>query len=92
MGKSAAYTFIVEYWNNGRPQDVTICGWDNGHSPYAHGRPTKANLKRYIDGLRNSISVGGVNAHLIGRINLPDEARIVRQSNGEVVAEYRYHA
>jgi hypothetical protein len=56
------------------------------------GKPTAANIEKYIRAFVESQKIGGCNEHLArsaGFIQVPNCARIVRQSDGQVVAEWR---
>ena len=60
-----------------------------------YGRPTEANLERFIDAMASSQKSGGANAHLAeayGQIVVTSSARIVRQLDGEVVASWKASA
>jgi len=52
-----------------------------------NGPPTNANLARAIGAFEQSTVPGGINGHL-GRA-VVESARIVRQKDGAVMAEYR---
>ncbi len=55
------------------------------------GRPTDANLERYVFAYVDSLKSGGVNVHLsesLGYMPIPHAARVVRQSTGQVVASW----
>lgn len=63
---------------------VNRMGWD--------GRPTVANLERYVFAYVDSLKAGGVNAHIsesLGYIPIPHSARIVRQKTGRIVASWQ---
>lgn len=60
----------------------TPAGWNAKHS----GRPTAANLARYVEGLEESTREGGVNAHLGATVVW--SAKIIRQATGDTVATY----
>lgn len=51
-----------------------------------YGRPTDANLARFVKGLVESTKPGGVNSHL-GQLYIT-AAQVVRQATGEIVAVY----
>jgi hypothetical protein len=60
----------------------TPMAWPTKHA----GRPSDEALRAYVEGFEASTREGGVNAHLGEEFVL--DARVVRQSNGEVVATY----
>ncbi len=50
-----------------------------------YGKPTNANLAKWVAGFNESMQPGGANAH----VNDPVQtAKLVRQSSGETVATY----
>ena len=80
MGKSYTPTYRLEF-NDGKPQ---MQAWK--------GRATDQALEQWIYSYAKSLELGGVNQHIslsLGHIPYPNKARIVRQSNGEVVAEWK---
>ncbi len=78
-------TFRIEFRSvtaDGRKVGHTPAGWDSTRC----GRPNAERLADYVAGLEASTAPGAVNAHL-GR-TVVGYARVVRQSTGDVVAEY----
>ena len=84
MGRSITPTFRLEMTVPGKY--ITPSGWDTKHA----GRPNNETLRKHIDHFETSCKPGGVNAHL--GIMVVSSARVVRQSNDEVVAEYKQPA
>lgn len=88
MGRSYTPTYRVEY--NDNPFRVAWNGieaWDCKR----YGRPTAKNLTEWRNRRNASMQKGGVNDHIpaaLGYIPHISHAKIVRQSTGEVVAEY----
>jgi hypothetical protein len=68
-----------------------------GFSPMAwevksKGKPTEANIEKYVRAFVDSQKIGGCNEHLsrsAGFIQVPNRARIIRQADNQVVAEWR---
>lgn len=65
----------------------------DGSTPSAwrreYGKPTEANLSKFIQEYSRSLEAGGCNQHVskpLGYIPYPSWARIVRQCDGVVVA------
>lgn len=88
MGKSYTPTFRVEYRDNTNAQILSFnpMAWDCKMD----GRPTVANLEKWRQGYNKSFNPGGVNFHVskeIGVIIHISNAKLIRQSTGEVVAE-----
>jgi hypothetical protein len=82
MGRSTTPKYRLETWvNAGR------------HTPSAwEGRPTEAALRDRVCSLNESFMPGGVNGHVsqaAGEIVQVWMARIVRQSDDRVVAEWK---
>lgn len=81
MGRTVTPTYRMEYWDQG------------GHHQQAwSGRPTNANLAKYIRAHIKSLKKGGVNYHVslaLKYIPVPHKARIVRQKTGDVVATWK---
>lgn len=69
MGKTRTPTYRVEM---NAQSYISNMGWDTKY----YGRPTTANLTRFIAYLNNSDSALGIAG-----------ARIVRQATGEIIAE-----
>ena len=86
MGRSYTPTYRVEFDVQPAGMTYTPSGWDSRE----HGRPSAAALERYVRTLNASVLRGGVNydpaAKMIPRVW---SARIVRQSTGEVVANWK---
>lgn len=80
MGRSVTPTFRVELHVLGSV--YTPQAWPTKHA----GRPSDATLKAYVEEFEASTRSGGVNAHLGEEFVM--DAKVVRQSNGEVVATY----
>ncbi len=79
MGRTTTPTFRVEI-------DGQRMAWDR-----RNGRPTDANLERFVLVYAKSHEAGGVNEHIskmFGRVPYPTTARIVRQRNGATVASW----
>ena len=56
------------------------------------GKPTYENLVKYIEAYNKSLELGGSNQHIskaLGYIPYPTWARIVRQADGVVMAEWK---
>lgn len=67
---------------------ATAMSWFNKEK----GKPTAANLEKYIHAYAKSLEPGGANEHVsehFGYIPYPRWARIVEQSSGAVVAEWK---
>ncbi len=80
MSNSTTPTYRIEFRVAGF--HWTPSGWNVKRD----GRPTDESLAQYVADLEASTREGGVNAHL-GETHILS-AKIVRQSSGEVVAEY----
>jgi hypothetical protein len=87
MGRSYTPKYRLEM------DGATMCGWQVG-SHYGipgNGAPNDANLARYVEAYVASQDPGGANAHILrslGHKHVPRWARIVRQSDGQVMASY----
>lgn len=81
MARSTTPTYRVEYRAN---QGMTPGCW-NGRKD-RDGRANAKNLAKHVKGYNESFKEGGVNAHLAGLVI--SSAKLIRQSTGEVVAEY----
>lgn len=80
MGRTYTPTFRLEM------DGVTAATWDGKK------RPTNDNLRTFVMDYAASLKLGGVNEHIskaLGYIPYPGWARIVRQSNNEVVAQWK---
>ena len=91
MGRSRTPTHIVRYTQvvEGEHQiRFTDSAWPT-QAKRGGGRPTQANLTRYIEGTNESFEPGGVNEHLSqrGTVRILG-AEIVNQHTGEVKATY----
>ena len=56
-----------------------------------NGKPTRENLIKYLRGFVASLKAGGVNEHIskeLGYVPTPSWAKIIRQSDGQVMAEW----
>ena len=91
MGRSTTPTFRVEYHDNPfAPVNLglgTCMAWDTK----GWGRPTAANLEKWRNKMNESFAAGGCNEHVSdarGYVVRISHARIVRQSNRDVVVEY----
>jgi len=65
---------------------------DRNYPGSGYGRPTAANLERWVRAFNKSMSPGEVNHHVskaLGYLLHVSNARIVRQKDGRVMAEYR---
>jgi hypothetical protein len=97
MGRSLTPTFRIEFAAKGFRADaltmpiradskaVSLMSW-NKH----YGRPTVANLDKWVQTMNDSFKAGGINATLKDKNgNSPNVywARIVRQATNAVVAE-----
>lgn len=86
MGSSYTPTFRIETTGS----DMAVCpdAWDCKRM----GRPSAKNLEAVLVRYLKSCEPGGVNYHLtemLGHLpNMPTTARVVRQSTGEIVAEW----
>lgn len=95
MGRVSTPKYRLELWDarplRGLVQLVagpSVESWEVGR----RGRPTRANLERYIFRYADSLKAGGVNAHVskaLGFVPYPREARIVNQRTGAVVAHWK---
>jgi hypothetical protein len=94
MGRSVTppYRLEVEY-NNGQLGRLAwnVTSHNRGIPP--DGKPTGANLVAYCRDFEKSTRPEGSNSHLarVGIVAIVS-ARIVRQSTGEIMAEYNYDA
>jgi hypothetical protein len=87
MGKTRTSKYRVEmrFVNfAARRPDTFVTGWDVTR----HGRPTVENAKKYRDGYNQSMEPGGVNAHLRSGQSNFGRTTIIRQKDGEVMAEF----
>ena len=90
MGRTSTPTYRMELEERRTASSnpaVTRMAWDCR----SKGRPTDANLERYVLAYADSLKAGGVNMHLsqsLGHMPIPHSARIVRQSTGQVVASW----
>ena len=85
MKKSTTFIYRVEYTLNRAP---VRHGWNCKHN----GRPTVENLRKFREATNKSYVAGGCNHGLSvaeGVIIQCGDARIVRQSNGNIIAEVR---
>ena len=83
MGRSVAYTYRIEAASN--VHGLELFGWDCKRL----GRPSDTRAENYRTDMNKSFLPGGVNfgvSEASGVIVHLSEVRIVRQSNGEVVA------
>lgn len=79
MGHSITPTYRLEYWDG------------STHSQAWQGRATVKRLESWVFDYSASLRAGGVNQHIsrsLGYIPYPTIAVIVRQSDGERVAEW----
>lgn len=91
MGRSITPTFRVEFHDNPfAPVNLGLhrcMTWNTK----IWGRPTAANLEKWRNKMNEGFAPGGCNAHISeerGYTVRVSHARIVRQSNRDVVAEY----
>jgi hypothetical protein len=84
MGRSYTPVYRLEFYE-GRPEKgCMVQAWK--------GKATTQALEQWVFSYSKSLELGGVNQHIslsLGHIPYPNKARIVRQSNGEVVAEWK---
>jgi hypothetical protein len=80
MGRTITPTYAVHLFVPGT--SITPAAWDVRRN----GRPTDANLTRYVRAFEQSTLPGGPNAHL-GPMRVL-RARVRHQRSGEFVAEY----
>lgn len=81
MGKSTTVTYRIEM------DGCTPMQWKR-----EHGRPTDENLAVYVRHYAKSLELGGVNQHVslaLGYVPYPNWAKVIRQSSGKVVAEWK---
>lgn len=86
MGRTVTCTYRLEVWE-GRNKPVTPMCWNSK----GWGRPTKANLAKWVSKYIKSLQKGGANYHVsrsLGYIPVPTKAKIIRQKTGEVVATW----
>lgn len=84
MGRTTTPTFrleVLESTNTGRNYAFQSA-WPTRHA----GRPTDATLAAHVQVHEASTRPGGVNEHL--GASTVTRARVIRQSTGDVVAEY----
>lgn len=55
-----------------------------------YGTPSATNIKKWIDAMNASMQQGGSNAHLKNGQSDYSSAKIIRQSNNEIVASFSY--
>jgi hypothetical protein len=98
MGRSLIVPYVIEFTDNGRSamqsrvdgKRVHTMMWNSKYS----GRPTSANLEKYMYRYGKGLEPGGTNEHIsksLGHIPYPTWARIVGQTGkhrGVVVAEW----
>ena len=88
MGKIVKPKYRVEMTG------VTPAAWrvkGYGQVP-GYGKPTDANLEKFVHGYAKSLEIGGVNEHVskaLGHVPYPTSARIVDQDTGAVVASWK---
>lgn len=87
MGRSYTPRYVCEIVVPGTYH--TPMSWDvkSRYGARGYGKPTDANLKKYVEGFEASTKPGGVNAHLGETI--VTSARIIDQFEGGVVATYK---
>lgn len=87
MGRSVTPPYRLEM------SGVTASAWrvKTQYGIPGDGTPNDANLMRYLLAYVNSLKLGGSNQHIskaLGYIPYPTWARIVRQSDGHVMASW----
>lgn len=88
MGRSTTPTHIIRFTevrSGERIVGLTPAAWPT-RKDRGGGRPTKANLARYVEGTNESCQPGGVNEHLAPMRIV--RAEIVNQHTGEIKARY----
>lgn len=89
MGKSVTPKYVVQI-NDGRGDNFkTPMTWNSRQS----GRPTAANLEKYVKVYAKSLEQGGVNAHVseaLGFIPYPNSAEIrLNDLSRQVIATWK---
>lgn len=93
MGKSYTSKYALELDGS-----TSMCWWVGRppHSPphiKGHGKPTEANLIKYVEAYIESLKIGGSNQHIsksLGYIPFPKWARIVHNDGSrQVVVEWK---
>ncbi len=82
MGRSYTPTFRLEMTNQYASVGFSNQAWETKYA----GRPTNANLAKHIAFFEASTRGDGCNAHL-GSVTITN-AKVIRQSNGDVEATY----
>lgn len=87
MGKITTPTYRIEvscisFLNKRR--EIHSFAWDCSKE----GRPTSANIQKWIAGFNKSLEIGGSNQHLNGTQSPYNNGTIYRQKTGTKVAEY----
>ena len=91
MGRSFTTKYRLELFEI-RPSDHHLITTKMCWQCKEKGLATADNLVKYITALINSFKIGGVNEHVsngIGYMPIPNEARIVNQRTGAIVAEWK---
>lgn len=94
MGKTFTPTYRLEVTENARKSyTAPLRGMHNtfGWKAKEYGKPTTANLEKWITAYHESLKLGGCNEHLsrsLGYLPTLKAAKIIRQSTGEVMAEW----
>jgi hypothetical protein len=78
-----AYRYEMVTTGNG---ECTPAAWNVG-GRYGYGRPTAANLEKFLKAFEESTKPGGCNAHLGTTVVF--SAKIIHQASHKVVATYR---
>lgn len=99
MGRSRTWAYSLVIDGGGPNVVVTPMEWRVGGRRVGstrekgYGKPTAANLVKFVEGYMRSLEAGGSNAHLAkhyGFIPYPNWAKIVRNDGSrEVVAEWK---
>jgi hypothetical protein len=89
MGRSTTPTYRLEITGHTGNFTITNSAWhvQSRYGIPGDGRPSTDNLDRYVTAFEKSLRTGGSNAHL--GIFLITSCRIIRQSTGKVVAEWK---
>ena len=84
MGRSYTPVYRLEFYDGRSEKGCMVQAWK--------GKASAQALEQWVFSYSKSLELGGVNQHIslsLGHIPYPNKARIVRQSNGEVVAEWK---
>lgn len=89
MGRITTPPYRIEIKCSDSRYSFTPMAWrvrSNNAGIRADGKPTVANLDKWVTAYEDSLRPGGCNAHL--GIHSVVSAKIIRQSDNEVVAEW----